>query len=262
MRFTILTQVTVIAVTFFFAGFCEAVEDDVRVALLTGVDYTSGEYGGADDIEDTYFPVTAKVDYGRLGFRLTVPYLRVRAPSGTVVLGPGGQPIAGSGDIKTESGLGDIVGGVTLYDVIHNADAGIFLDVTAKIKFPTADEKKGLGTGETDYSVQADFYKYVDDWTLLMSAGYKLYGDSSGVSLDNAFFWSIGGVYQLAPQVRGGLIFDFRESAFSSGDSIQELTAFLSRQLNDAWRIQVHMLTGFSDASPDWGSGFMVKYSF
>jgi hypothetical protein len=236
--------------------------DDLKLKLSTAVDFTSGEYGGADDIEDTYIPVTLSAETGRLGFRVTIPHLSVRAPSGTIITDPGGDPVLGPGPLKTERGLGDIIGAVTLYDVVNDRDLGIALDLTAKIKFATADEDKGLGTGENDYSIQADVYKYLDDLTLLVSGGYKVRGDPSGLDLENVLFASVGGVYQFASRTRGGLIYDFRESAFSSGDDIQELTGFVSQQLSDAWRIQAHVLTGFGDASPDWGGGVLIKYAF
>lgn len=234
----------------------------ISFKLSTGIDYTSGDYGGVDDIEDTYIPVTANVDYGRFGFRLTVPYLSVRAPSGTVITDPGGQPVPGSGASTTESGLGDITASVTLFDVIYNRDLGIALDITGKVKFATADEDKGLGTGEHDYSVHADLYKYLDELTLLASAGYKVRGDPSGIDLENVFMGSIGGIYSFTPETRGGLIYDFRESAFASADSIRELTGFVSQRINDDWRVQVYALTGFSDSSPDFGGGVLIKHLF
>lgn len=236
--------------------------DDPVFRLSTGVNYSSGDYGGTVDIEDVYVPITGTVDYGRFGFRLTVPYLSVTAPAGTIITGPGGQPIPGTGASTTESGLGDIIGSVTLYDVINNRELGIALDITGKIKFATADEDKGLGTGEHDYSVQADIYKYIDDFTLLGTAGYKVRGDPTGVELENVFFGSVGGLYQFTQATRGGLIFDYRESAFATSDSIRELTGFVSRPINQDWRVQVYALTGFSDSSPDFGGGVLIKRAF
>ena len=236
--------------------------DDPVFRFSTGVDYTSGDYGGTVDIEEVYVPIAGSVDYGRFGFRLTVPYLSVTAPAGTIITGPGGQPVPGTGASTTESGLGDIVGSVTMYDVISNRELGIALDITGKIKFATADENRGLGTGESDYSMQADVYKYFDDFTLLGTAGYKVRGDPAGVDLENTFFGSVGGIYNFTPKTRGGLIYDYRDSAFSTSDSIRELSGFVSQDINDDWRIQIYALTGFSDSSPDFGGGMVIKRAF
>lgn len=232
--------------------------NDPKFTLSSGVDFTTGTYGGDADIEDLYVPITATVDYGRIAFRLTVPYLSVSAPEGTV-FDSGGAPLAGSGALTTESGLGDVIGSVTVYDIINNHRLGFAMDLTGKVKFGTADEDKGLGTGESDYSVQADFYKFADKLTLLSSVGYKFRGDPAGLDLNNVLMASLGGTYKFTPDVSGGLIFDFRESAISGNDDIQELSGFVSRRISEDWRLQVYALTGFTDSSPDWGGGIRIR---
>jgi hypothetical protein len=239
-------------------GSATAQQNDAVLGLSMGAEFTSGTYGGDTDIEDTYIPITASVDTGRIAFRLVVPYLSVRAPMGTI-FDPDGIPIPGSGEITTESGLGDIIGSVTVYDVVSNRRSGFAMDLTGKIKLGTADEEKGLGTGETDYSVQADFYKFAHKLTLLGSVGYKFRGDPAGVDLDDVFMGSLGGTYRFTPDVNGGVIFDYRESAISGTGSIQELTGFVSRRINEDWRFQVYVLAGLTDSSPDWGSGIQIK---
>ena len=98
-------------------------ENGPRFSISAGAEYTTGTYGGDADIEDFYVPLKATMDFGRLSFRLTLPYLSVRAPEGTVITGPGGEPIPGTGDIVTNSGIGDVIGSVTIYDVIRNRRA-------------------------------------------------------------------------------------------------------------------------------------------
>lgn len=235
-----------------------AEDSDLGITLSTGVDFTTGNYGGDVDIEDVYVPLTANFDYGRIAYRLTVPYLSVRAPEGTV-FDAGGEPVPGSGAMTTESGLGDIIGSATLYDVISNRQLGFAMDLTAKVKFGTADEAKGLGTGENDYSVQADFFKDVDQLTWIGSVGYTLRGDPTGIDLENVFMASVGGTYKFTPDVKSGLFFDYRESALAGSDDIQELSGFVSRRISDDWRIQVYALTGLSDSSPDLGGGLRIK---
>lgn len=236
-----------------------AKDKPIKVKLSTGYNFTSGDYGGTQDIEDTYIPLTVSADKGRYGFRLTVPYLRVRAPSGTIFTDTGGQPIAGAGELTTESGLGDVIASVTVYDVIKERDAGFALDITGKVKFGTADDAKGLGTGEQDYALQANLYKSLGQFSILASAGYKVRGDPDDIELENSALASLGGIYKLNDRTRSGLIYDYRESAFSDGDSIQELTAFVSRKVSNDWRVQIYALTGFSDSSPDWGGGILLK---
>ena len=230
-----------------------------KVTLGTGVEVASGTYGGDADIEDLYVPLSVTLDYGNIAFRVTVPYLSVRAPEGTAITGPGGEPIPGTGDIVTNSGLGDVIGSVTVYDVVRSKRLGVALDLTGSVKLGTADEAKGLGTGETDFTVQADLLKFLDQATLLASVGYRFRGDPAGVDLEDSLLASVGGIYKFSPEVRGGLIFDYRESSIRDRDSIRELYGFMSRRVNDEWKLQLFVLAGFTDSSPDWGAGIHVK---
>jgi hypothetical protein len=235
-----------------------AQDSDTRVSLSAGAEFTSGTYGGDVDIEDTYVPFTATADMGRVGLRLTVPYLSVRAPQGTI-FDPDGVPIPGTGVMTTESGLGDVIGSMTFYNVLQNRRQGFAMDLTGKVKFATADEDKGLGTGANDYTVQADFFKFADRVSLLGSIGYMFRGDATGVDLDNVLVAAAGVTFKVTPDVRTGLVFDFRESAISGGDSVRELTGFVSRRVAENWRMQGFVLAGFSDSSPDWGAGLQIK---
>ena len=231
---------------------------DTRISLSAGVDITSGTYGGEDEIEDTYIPLTATVDYGRVSFRLTVPYLSVRAPEGTI-LDPDGVPIPGTGEITTESGLGDVVGSATIYDVIYSERLGFAMDLTGKVKLGTADEAKGLGTGESDYSVHADFYKFVNRLTLMSSVAYKFRGDPDDIDFGDVLMASVGGTYKFTGNVNGGLFYDYRESAITGSDAVREVTGLISHRISDDWRLQVYAMTGLTDSSPDWGAGITMK---
>ena len=172
-----------------------AAEEVPRFTLSAGAEYTTGTYGGDTDIEDLYVPFKATLDFRRVSFRLTVPHLSVRAPEGTVITGPGGEPVPGTGDIVTNSGIGDVIGSVTVYDVVRNRRLGFAMDLTGKVKFGTADADKGLGTGENDFTVQADFLKFADRITWIASIGYKFRGQPPDAVLDDAFLASAGGAY-------------------------------------------------------------------
>ena len=236
-----------------------AQDQNATFTFSAGTEYTTGRYGGDVDIEDLYVPLTATIDYGRTQFRITAPYLSVTAPEGTVILGPGGEPVPGTGEITTESGLGDIIGSFTVYDVINSRRLGLAMDLTGKVKFGTADADKGLGSGELDYTLRADFYKFFDQLTLLGSVGYKLRGEPSGVDLEDALMTSVGFNYKVTPETSAGLFFDYRESAISGNDSIQEISGFVSRRFNENWRFQFYALAGLTDSSPDWGAGIKIK---
>lgn len=242
-------------------AFAQAEAGDSAISWATGIEYSSGTYGGTEDIEDLYVPLIVRFSAERVAFELTVPYLSVTAPTGTTITDPGNEPVSGTGPITTESGIGDIIAGVTLYDVYYSDSLGVALDLTGKIKFGTADEAKGLGTGEQDFTLRADLYKYFEQLTLMGSAGYKYRGDPSDLDLENVFLGSIGGAISVSDSSRFGLIYDYRESALVDGDAVSELSAFVTRDWNDTWHMQVYAFSGFSDSSADWGLGILFEIS-
>ena len=220
------------------------------VRISTGIEYSSGEYGGTGDIEELYAPLTVRFDYSRLGFRLTIPYLSVTTPADAVTPGPVAT--------TTEDGLGDIIASVTLYDVYVSPTADFILDASGKVKFGSADVDKGLGTGENDYTLQLNGYRFYDRFTLQGSAGYKVRGDPPGIDLRDVFLGSIGGAINASNRTRLGMFYDYREASLIDGDAIQELSGFTSFRLNDRWRLELYAFTGFGDNSPDWGGGLLV----
>jgi len=229
---------------------------DAAMSFSTGLEYNTGSYGGTDDIEELYVPVSGVLYFDRIAVGITVPYLSVRAPAGTE--DPAGEPVPGSGEIVTQSGLGDVVIGMTVYDVFQNYDRNIALDLTGKIKVGSADPDKGLGTGEEDYLLRADLYRFFERFTLMGSGGYRVRGDPPGVDLKNTWLVSVGGSYLLNNDARVGLAYDYRESSLQDSDDISELTLYSSFRLTDTWDLQVFAFSGFSDSSPDWGAGIFV----
>jgi hypothetical protein len=242
-------------------GMCEtALGNDGYFSLSTGVEYASGDYGGDTNIEEMYVPLTAVYRTASVGYRLTVPYLSVKAPSGTIITDSEGQPVIGEGESTTESGLGDVVAGITIYDVYLNDSRDFSVDLSANVKFGTANENKGLGTGENDYSIHSSAYKFFGQYTLNASVGYKFRGNPSGLELNDVWFGSVGTSYRFNRAALAGIDFDYRQSSFDDGDAIQELTAFAVFQPDNTWGIQIYTFTGFSDSSPDWGVGALIKY--
>jgi hypothetical protein len=232
------------------------------VTLATGFDYTSGTYGAADKTQIVYVPFIAKYDTGPWAFKVTVPYIRITGPGNVVGAGADRVTLPGAaGTRRTESGLGDVVASA-FYNVLSERTSSFGLDLGAKVKLGTADETKGLGTGKNDYSLQADFYKPLGALNLFGSLGHRWYGDPPGVDLKNVFYWAVGGAYRLSPNTSAGLAYDYRPSITTAGGEISELTAFLTRRMTREVKLQPYVVLGFGRASPDWGAGAQLAYSF
>ena len=235
-------------------------EDAGVFSVTSGVDYSSGNYGSQNRTDITSIPVISKYEVDSWVFKLTVPYVSITGPGN---VSPGIGKFKGNTTTKrsTESGLGDIVGAAT-YNVYNGSNGGPAADVTGKVKFGTADDKKGLGTGENDYIGQIDLYQSFGDFTALGTIGYRVYGDTSSAPLDNVFFGSLGGSYKIALGTSAGVIYDYRPAITTNGSAISETTAFLNHKISDNWKAQAYLVKGFSSGSPDYGVGALVSYVF
>jgi hypothetical protein len=233
-----------------------------RFSLGVGAEYTTGDYGGDESVDEFYVPVTATVDFARVALRLTVPFLSVRAPEFTTITGPDGQPVIGEGPTTTESGLGDVLASITVFDVLSAGGGDFALDLTGKVKFGTADEEKGLGTGEQDYSLQGDLFRFFDKATLMGTLGYSYRGDPEGYDLENTFYASIGASYLVTERSRVGAFFDFRDASVPGTDTLQELSGWMSTRVGDRGNLQFYVLAGLGDSSPDWGGGLSYGARF
>lgn len=239
---------------------------DGQLYLSTGLDYSSGNYGGSTSTDILLVPVIAKYETGPWTYKLTVPLIEVTGP-GNVVPGVGrenavkGKKGAAVGGTSTESGLGDIIGAVT-YNLFAGSASEPAIDLTGKIKLGTADHDKGLGTGENDYSAQIDAYQAFDRVTGFATLGYSILGSSSAIPLDNVFYVAIGAGYKFDDRLTGGLMLDLRQAASSTSGARRELTGYVNYKLDRDWKVQGYLLHGFADGSPDVGFGALVTRMF
>src|SRR5262245_25206745 len=233
-----------------------------QTSVGVGVEYTTGKYGATQSTDQLYVPFVVKHETGLWIFKATVPYLRVSGPGNVIGAGPDRIVSPGVDDARrTESGLGDVVASA-FYNVLDERKGGLGIDLGFKIKLPTADEQKGLGTGETDYAFQADFFKPFGATTLFGSVGYRIYGDPPGATLRDVPYGSIGVSYRLAGDSSVGAAYDYRPHIVNGGSEISELTAFWSKRMSPEWKFQLYGVVGFSDASPDAGAGVLLERRF
>lgn len=233
---------------------------DRDAGVSVGTEFVSGEYGGDTRVDEWYTRFSAWARTGRVYWQLTVPWLSVDAPTGTIIDGPGG-PIIGDGPVRTESGVGDVTAAMTLRDVWASAGGDAALDLTAQVKLGTADEQQGLGSGETDLTLQADYLAFFERWTGIASLGYAVRGDPDGYELDDGLVAAAGGLFHVAAANRLGVFLEYRQAAYFTNDDPVELTGFYSWRAG-AWRTSLSLRAGLTDSAPDWGAGLSIATTF
>lgn len=222
----------------------------------TGVGVSTGDYGGSDDttITQVYETVRYQMERGDVG--LTLPYL-FRDGGGTT---PGESRVAGSAAIPQEAdGLGDVKLRGRYY-AVEEAESRPGLDWTGFVKFPTASDDKGLGTGRFDAGLGPELTRHFGSLIGLASMELVLRDrpDNStlkAVRLD----YSIGAGYPVTDRWTAYLSLDGGTPSSSGADAPLELVASSVCRISESVRLEGYLLGGLTDGSPDFGAGAAVR---
>jgi hypothetical protein len=126
-----------------------------NVYLEFAPEFDTGKFGGKHPSSFLYLPTTLGYDHDGVVASVTVPYQIQRSHVAVTIIG--GRPVrtggAKSGKIKTVGGLGDVYLDAGYY-VFEEHDGLPSLEVEGEIKFPTADDERGLGTGSYDQALK------------------------------------------------------------------------------------------------------------
>jgi hypothetical protein len=240
-----------------------------QLTLSSEIEYSTGKYGGSEATDILYIPLAAKYESGPLILKLTIPYVEINGSGNVQIVDTGlpvplldgaSQPLPSTPRSKN-SGLGDIVASVS-YNVLYSAASGLMLDLGSKIKFATASQEKGLGTGQHDFGVQADAYQSLGRaTTLIATLGYTWMGKLEGSNFRNVAFASAGMTTKIDTDTTLSGFLDLRQSVLNGRPAPRELSFYLTRRLDKNWKIQIYALAGMSDASPQKGIGTSLGYS-
>jgi hypothetical protein len=234
-----------------------------QTSFGVGAEWTTGKYGEPDKTDTLYVPFIVKHETGPWLLKATIPYIHTSGPANVIGAGADRVTIPGApAGRRTVSGLGDIVGSA-FYTLQDESKSGLGIDLGAKVKLPTASESKGLGTGELDYALQADFFKPLESaLTLFGSLGYRWYGDPPGFNLRNVPYGTIGLSRRMSAETTVGVAYDYRPRISDGGAAVSEATGYWSQRLSREWKLQLYGLVGFADGSPDAGIGAVLDYRF
>lgn len=224
----------------------------------TGVDYSSGDYGEVEDTTMLALPFSARLQTGNFSLRGSVSWLSIKGPDG-VIPGDGGvTPGMGTGTVSRRNGIGDVNLAATYTLPLSDST---FFDLTGKVKLPTADEDKFLGTGTTDFTAQGELSQVFDNLTVSLRGGRRFNGSNAAFQLQDA--WLAGaGLYVRSGDTTFGLDYDWREGSLPTSPDRSEATASVTHAFTPAVRLQAYGYTGFSDGSPNVGGGMQLLYRF
>jgi hypothetical protein len=259
----------VVGIALAFLGATPAfAEDEPLWHLSTSFNYLKGDYGTGEDTEIIYVPFTFGIRLDRFRLGLTVPYLR--QTSQDVVLTGGGvaakkgknATAASTTERRTEDGLGDILLR-TSFVVLKEQPLLPEIEPYLKIKFPTADEDRGLGTGEFDETIGVDLSKtFLERLAVYLTLAYTFIGSPRGADFDNSFGWSIGAAYAVAQPFTIFAFLDGSTAIAPGQDDPLELRIGAEFRIVKALKLTGSVMKGLSDGSADWGvsAGLALRF--
>lgn len=224
--------------------------------VSASANFETGNYGSSNRTDTWYLPVTVKKDLpDGAFFSVTIPY--VSQTGDASVSNIGGSPFKikpSTGAVATSSGLGDVIlrGGYTL--ITENKNVPFDLTLNAKIKVPTADDSKGLGTGEFDAGAGLEFAKSLPSgFTGYLDLYYTSIGDPSGLDLDDRFFFDIGFSRKLDPMWTVSAFYEESNTLVKDATNIRDLMVNFEYKADERTRVFLGGTLGLTETSPDFG---------
>lgn len=221
--------------------------------ISASANYETGDYGTDSRSETWYMPVTIKRYFLVGEISMTIPYVQTSGAGVTTIDGNVFQ-ISTGGPQVTNSGFGDIVLRGSYYLLSEGKSVPFDLNLTGKLKVPTADDSKGLGTGEFDTGVGLEFAKTLPDgFTGYLDIYYTAIGDPPGVELEDRVSFDIGFSRALAPRWTVSAFYEESTPLLKSNPHLRDFLVSFDFKANSRTRAFFGATLGLSDASPDYG---------
>ena len=225
-----------------------------EVGISYGFTYSTGEYGGIDPIKigSTYLGLNTTVGDWRLD--ATFPYLAI--DSGGVAIDAGGLVLPGEGGRKT-NGFGDLTLRASR-PILNGENMPFDIRLAIQSKIPIG--QAGLSTGQFDGGADVEVSKSVGLVSPFVSAGYRTYGDSNNLELEDGWVLSAGSTFTLGKITLIGS-YDWAQSAMD-GPASQELFGIAAGELSPNWGWTAFGSKGVSSGAADFMLGFGITRTF
>ena len=239
-----------------------------HLQIITGFSYEEGDFGTDVNSKTIIVPFTVRYLGDRFDLGLTIPFVYQDSSDAVTIVG--GQPEQIRDDpVSTvldelAPGGGDIMlkGRYYLFD-----DPGLdsFLPGIApfaKIKFPTANEDEGLGTGKFDFGFGLEFDKQIYDFFLFADTGYTFMGEPSNANFRDKISVGGGGGYQIFNSLSASVALAWSRSLLRDRDDPLDIITSVTWNITRKTSLSPFAAFGLSDGSPDFGVGFAISYRF
>ena len=250
--------------------------------------YSRGNFGTDSTSSFFYAPISIRRFFKDGDVALVIPFVTATTDGGTTLVG--GNPVRvdnsgpGSGSSTgcsnsgpgnnncltgrapgqnvTESGLGDIILRGRYY-IVEEKDWTPLVAITGRLKIPTADETRGLGTGKMDEGVGTEISKRLgDNWITFIDGGFNIIGRPEGLNLRNQWWYDVGAGYYFAKNLLGSVYFEEYRSLVSGTQNIRDVFFGMSYRASSEWRFNGGVAVGLSNGAPDQVFSVGTSYRF
>ena len=163
---------------------------------------------------------------------------------------------------STDCGIGDLVFRGRYY-LVDEREWVPTIAVTGRVKVPTADSDRGLGTGEFDESVGVEVSKkLIGNWLGFMDFGYTFIGDPPDVNLRNQWYYDVGVGYNLTKNLLASMYYEEYRAVIEGLSNPRDLLFAMNYKASEALRLNASTLVGLSDGAPDYGLTGGISWRF
>ncbi len=258
MRAWLSGALSALAIGILWAGPAQAQHRDVeeivnagdkaaQLSFSTGIDFSSGHYGESERTDIIVVPASLRYRANDwLSLNASLPWIHINGPD--VVLGPDNKPLPGFPIARqARSGVGDL--GLAATVSVPTGDTSNWLiDVTGRVKLPTASKSSGVTTGKLDTSAVIDISYIMGKWIPSASFGMRFPGDPAAINLRNSATASVGVMRILK---KGALIASYDYESAISPFSADSHSLFLAYSRPVSKRVD---LTGYGVAGLSSGT--------
>ncbi len=250
-----------------------AVRTDDRLSAGTGISslgvslgtsYAAGNFGTAQN--STLWSTALGIHYavGTLRLSASMPYLRIRG-RGLIFSGIDGTPLIVSGGTPgrkvTNDGIGDLTLGAAY--TLPVSDGQPEIELSGRVKIPTATDASQLSTGKTDYSAGVQITKPLGRFAPFVSGTYRIFGDTALVDLRDGFAASAGTSLSLGSRSVALVSYHYARAATRLVRDSHEVFAGASTRFpGSALRATAYATAGLSSGAAAASGGLSLAVEF
>lgn len=230
--------------------------------FVTGLEYQEGDYFTGERVEILSFQNVARLRIGRTVFSASLPWRRIEAP-GNFVGGGGllGLPVIVDPNLPVARSVRRGVGDLRL-GIAHSLPrlAGFEIALSGQVKLPTASVRRGIGTGEVDLGVGAEFSRRLGPVTPFVSVDYTIPGDPETYALRDGLSARGGVALQFARTMRARVSYGYAQSLSPLVPDEEQLSTGLDAALSPRISLGLYGNAGLSNGAPDLGAGLSLGF--